>query len=398
MIRVVEFSKDNEIRQAMREMKVDEYGIAIMAPKAISHLVRINALSNIAANILKQEMLSLGGDVAVARDALTGKTKKTDCLLMGNLTQFKRLAEKLARQPFGLAEVATGVRGALISYQQETFVMRLGTYTLRLGQRARIMGIVNATPDSFSGDGLYASANRPIEKTIEYVEKMVSDGADIIDIGGESTRPGARAVSSQEEIKRTIPLIKLVTKRLRVPVSIDTSKPEVAHAAVDNGAVIINDITGLRNPRMRAVARRYKTGVIVMHMRGNPRTMQRNPVYGSLVDDIIGYLHHTVEGAVASGIDREKIIIDPGIGFGKTLTHNLQILKRLKEFKVIGRPICIGPSRKSFIGKILNAPLEERLSGTISACVLAVKHGAQIIRVHDCAAVKQALQVSHAIG
>jgi dihydropteroate synthase len=367
-----------------------------MAPKAITHIVRVNSLSNITANILKQEMLSLGGEVAVCRGALTGRVKKTDCLIMGNLVQFQRLNQKLHRQPFGLTNLASDLSLILSNYQKDKFELKLGRYkiSLRTGH-ARLMGIINLTPDSFSGDGVYG---RPLSEVIKLVESMLEDGADIIDIGGESSRPNAKPITSKEEIKRTIPLIKEINRRFKVPVSIDTYKPEVARLALENGAVIVNDITGLRHQEMAETIARYDAGVIIMHMKGSsPRTMQDNPQYGSLLDEIIEYLGRAIQRAVNAGIDKGKIIIDPGLGFGKTIEHNLEILRRLKEFKVLGRPLLIGPSRKSFIGSILKTSPQERISGTLSACVLAVENGASIVRVHDVKAVRQALQVLEAI-
>lgn len=227
---------------------------------------------------------------------------------------------------------------------------------------------------------------------------MIDDGADIIDIGGESSRPGAQPVSIKEELARTIPVIKKLAKKINVPISIDTYKPEVARQALDNGAIIVNDITGLRNPEMIKVISRYKAGVVIMHMRGKPQTMQDNPVYKSLIDEIIDFLDDAIKKAVAAGISRDKIIIDPGIGFGKTFQHNLIILNKLSEFKVLGLPILVGPSRKSFIGKILKAEPGQRLFGTIGASILAAKNGAKIIRVHDVKEVKQALKVFDALN
>ena len=393
----------------MQDIKVDPYGIEIMLPKAVNHLVRINSISCITANILKQEMLSLGGDVAVARGALTGKSKKTDCLLMATLSQFNHFVEKLNRQPFGLDRLAHDLSDSLDNYQKDKFNLNLGRYKLALKEdRTYIMGVVNITPDSFSGDGLYkglsaTSLNRSQTKgtvpdrVSDFVAKMVEDGADIIDIGGESTRPGAWPVPVKEELKRTIPVIKKIAKKIKIPISIDTYKPEVARQALDNGAVMVNNITGLNN-KMAKIVSKYKAGVVLMHMKGNPRTMQNNPVYASLIDEVTEYLDRAINRAVAWGVDREKIIVDPGIGFGKALEHNLEILNRLKEFKILGRPLLVGPSRKSFIGKILNAGPQERAFGTVSACILAAKNGANMVRVHDVLAVKQAIKVLNAIN
>jgi dihydropteroate synthase len=403
MIRIIQTSGQEDIKQIMQEIKVDPYGIRIMLPKGMTHLVHLNSVSNIAANILKQEMLSLGGDVAVARGALTGKAKRTNCLLMGNFSQFNRLNAKLNNQPFGLDKLSKDISLTLKNYQRDKFNIDLGRHKIELGGRKTyIMGIVNLTPDSFSGDGLYKfpvrSSKSMVNKIIDFVEKMLVDGADIIDVGGESTRPGAKPVSTKEELSRTIPVIKALARRIKVPISIDTYKPDVAKQALDNGAAIVNDITALRDSRLARVAAKYKAGVVVMHMKGNPRTMQDNPRYASLMDEIIEYLSRAMDAAESAGIDKKKIIVDPGIGFGKTLGHNLEILKNIRELKVLGRPVLVGPSRKSFIGKILNTVPEERIFGTVSACVLAVRNGAHMVRVHDVKAVKQALKILDAIN
>ena len=392
-MRILQADNRQALTRFMQEIKVDPYGIKIMVPKGMAFLVKMNALSNISANILKQEMLSLGADAAIAKDALTGKVKKTDCLLMGNLAQLLRLNEKLKKQPFGLNRLAQELSLALANYQNNKFTIKLGIYSLNFSRRPYIMGIVNLTPDSFSADGLLDTPY-----AIDFIEKMVRDGADIIDIGGESSRPGRKPVSIAEELSRTIPIIKKAANKIKVPISIDTYKPEVAQQALDNGAVMINDISGLRNPKMRKVVARYKAAVVIMHMKGNPCTMQKNPVYRSLVDEIIVYLDTSIKLALEAGIAKDKIMVDPGIGFGKTVRHNLEIIKRLKEFKILGFPILIGPSRKSFIGKILNLEPKERIFGTVPACVLALENGANMVRVHDVKEVKQAITIAEAIN
>jgi len=399
-MRILEANHSRDLKKIMQDIRVDKYGIEIMWPKALRYLIRINNLSNITANILKQEMLSLGADAAVARDALTGRRKKTDCLLMGNLAQLRRLDTKLRKQPFGLDRLYEELNTTLENYQRDDFTLDLGRYRLKIGKRKLIMGIVNLTPDSFSADGLYkvSGFKSQVLGIIDFVERMVRDGANIIDIGGESSRPGARAVSVKEELARTIPVIKRLARKIKVPISIDTYKPEVAKAALDCGAAIVNDITGLRNIKMAKVVSRYKSGIVIMHMRGAPRNMQKNPVYQSLIDEIIAYLDKAIKTALDLGISREKMIVDPGIGFGKTRLHNLEILKRLKEFKVLGLPILVGPSRKSFLGKILHEPAERRISGTLAACIWAGANGADILRVHDVKAVKQSLKVLDAIN
>jgi len=359
-------------------------------------------LSCIEANILKQEMLSLGGDVAVARDTLTGKIKKTDCLIMGTLSQYNRLKEKLNNQPFGLSRLAVELSRGISNYQRSDFSLNLGRYKFKIKEgKAYICAIVNLTPDSFSGDGFYktgfVSSSYAAGRIADSVEKMVEQGADMVDIGAESTRPQAKPVSLKDELARSIPVIKKLAKRIKVPISIDTYKPEVAQAALDNGVSVINDISGFRDSRMLKVASGSKCGIVIMHCKGTPRNMQNNPRYACVIEEIIGYLDNAVKKASGAGISRERIIVDPGIGFGKTAEHNLEIVKNLKEFKVLGQPVLIGVSRKSFIGKVLNSDVNERLYGTLAANIWARKNGASFLRVHDVSQTKQAVQVIDAI-
>lgn len=392
---LVNFSSSQELKQMMLEAGVDLYGIKIMLPKASSLVLRINDLACIKANILKQEMLSLSGDAAVSRQSLTGKIKKTDCFLMGNLSQYQRLSEKLAHQPLGLSKIGEEIQELIQNSEVDNFDLRFGNYKLKVTpEKCFIVGIVNLTPDSFSSDGFY---NQP-KKALIYAKKLIRDGADIIDLGGESTRPGAKPVSLKDELARVIPVIKSLAKNINVPISIDTYKPQVAKVALDLGASIINNITGLKALEMRKVVCRYKAGAVIMHSKGKPKSMQKNPKYNCLIEEIYGYLNKSIEQSLQSGIKAEQLLIDPGIGFGKTFEHNLEILKNLSAFKALRHPILIGPSRKSFIGKINNVGTEECLSGTIAASVFARLKGASFLRVHDVLEVKKAIQVIQAIN
>jgi len=256
------------------------------------------------------------------------------------------------------------------------------------------MGILNLTPDSFSADGIYEDVGRALEQA----ERKVEEGADIIDIGGESSRPGALPVGLEEEIGRVVPVVEKLAKKIKIPISIDTRKSEVALRALDSGASIINDITGLSSDdNMLAVASRYNAGVIIMHIKGRPQTMQQNPIYDDLITEIKEKLLQLVKRAEAGGVKKENIIIDPGIGFGKTFEHNLEILNNLSRFKELEKPILIGPSRKSFIGNILGVEPKERLFGTAAAAAVGIKNGADIIRVHDVKEIAQVIKVSDAI-
>lgn len=267
--------------------------------------------------------------------------------------------------------------------------------TLDFSKRTYIMGVLNVTPDSFSDGGLYFEK----DVAIEHALKLIEDGADIIDIGGESSRPGSLPVPVEEEIRRTIPVITELTKKTRIPISIDTYKAKVAKEALDAGASIVNDISGLRfDPEMASVVAKNNVPIILMHIKGTPNNMQINPTYEALIPEIIDYLRGSIQLCRKSGIPDQNIIIDPGIGFGKTLEHNLEIIANLKEFTSLGKPIAIGVSRKAFIGKILgDVPTSKRLEGTASAVAISIFNGANIVRVHDVLEMSKVVKIADAI-
>ncbi len=268
-------------------------------------------------------------------------------------------------------------------------------FSLDFSKKTCIMGVLNVTPDSFSDGGLY---NRR-DVAVEHALRLADEGADIIDIGGESTRPGSEPVSPDEEIRRTIPVIELLAKKINIPISIDTCKAAVAKRALDAGSSMVNDISGLRfDPEMPEVVARHKVPIVIMHIKGNPKDMQVNPEYEALIPEIMDYLRGSIRLAVDSGINEDMIIIDPGIGFGKTFDHNLEILKNLNEFALLGKPLLVGPSRKAFIGKILgDLPASDRLEGTAAAAAIAIMNGANIIRVHDVKEMVRVARVADAI-
>jgi dihydropteroate synthase len=265
--------------------------------------------------------------------------------------------------------------------------------TLQLGRLTRVMGVINVTPDSFSDGGL----NADVATAMETATKMVEQGADIIDVGGESSRPGAPAVPADEEAGRILPVIGGIKKSLDVRVSVDTMKAEVARRALDAGADMINDVTALRDPEMLPLAVESGAPVILMHMRGTPRTMQEETHYDDLLGVVTGFLADSVESAVAAGLSDDKIIIDPGIGFGKSVEGNLAILERLHALKSVGKPILIGASRKSFIGAVLDLPVEDRLEGSLAVAAYASAAGAHIIRAHDVGATVRVTRMIDAI-
>ena len=272
--------------------------------------------------------------------------------------------------------------------------MRVAHKEICLEHRALVMGILNVTPNSFSDGGRFLATDAAVARAME----MEEEGADLLDIGGESTKPGVSPTSLGDECDRVLPVIEQVAKRTALPLSVDTSKAEVARRALDAGVSIINDVTALRgDAEMASVVAASDAGLILMHMQGTPRDMQASPTYTSVIDEVCAFFRTQLAYASQSGIRAERIMLDPGIGFGKTLAHNLTLLQHLKAFKRLARPLVIGPSRKSFLGQILRRPVDQRLMGTATAVSVAVMHGAAVVRVHDVEQMAQVVRVTHAI-
>jgi dihydropteroate synthase len=268
------------------------------------------------------------------------------------------------------------------------------TIKVEADNRVRVMGVINTTPDSFSDGGKYSTT----EKALQHALQLIDDGVDILDVGGESTRPGSEHVGLQQELERTIPLIRLIRKVSNVPISIDTNKPGVMQQAVDAGATIINSIWALQLDNSLEVAAELGVPVCFMHMQGTPETMQINPTYDDVVEEVLDFLRQRIDAAVNAGIDPSNIIVDPGFGFGKTLQHNLQLLKSLPRFKSLGVPLLVGMSRKGMIGTILDKPIDRRLYGSISTAVIAAMLGADIVRVHDVPETLDAIAMVNALN
>lgn len=264
-----------------------------------------------------------------------------------------------------------------------------------LSRKVCVMGILNLTPDSFFNGGRYNT----LDKALKRVEELIEEGADIVDVGGESTRPGSKRVGVEEEKRRVLPVIEKIRKEFpSLPLSLDTYKAEVAKEGLERGVEMINDISGLHfDPGLKEVISKYDAYVVIMHIKGTPQTMQLNPSYKDLMGEIISYLKEGIKLAQEAGISEDKIIIDPGIGFGKTWFHNLLILKRLPELKLLGKPILVGTSRKSFLGKVLGLKPEERLEGSLASSALAVFQGADLVRVHDVKKTRRAVDLARAI-
>lgn len=392
--RIIEFSSLAAAAAEMKKIGVEEAGIRLMSPKARFYSFRIEALPPIAANILKQEALSLGGEAATAYGSVNLSVKSTPVLLSVTHKQLLALIVKLRLHQFGLPLLAEALKRALAAYQGTPAPLKIGKKRLIFGKRTYLMGILNVTPDSFFDGGLYHSLDRAVERG----QELAAAGADIIDIGGESTRPGAKNIPVKEEIRRVVPVIKKLAKLVAVPISIDTRKAAVAEAALDAGAVMVNDVSGFRFDRkMPAVVARYQVPVCLMHSQGTPENMQRSPRYRDLLGEILSYLEEGLAIAKNAGILLEKIMVDPGLGFGKTPDHNLAIVRQLKQLKVLGRPILLGPSRKSLIGSVLGLPPEERLEGTAALVTAAVGSGADLVRVHDVKAMARVVKMADAL-
>jgi dihydropteroate synthase len=328
--------------------------------------------------------------------SISVSTRRTsEAVLTGAAESLKRFSALLAADQRIPAQLSRKFDSLLDNYLRSDYKIDCRGKVLDLGLRTHLMGVLNATPDSFSDGGRYIDP----EKALAHAREMAAEGADIIDIGGESTRPGAAPLPEEEELRRIIPLIELLSAELAVPISVDTYKSSVARKALEAGAAIVNDISGLRfSPDMAKVAAASGAAVIIMHIKGTPRDMQRDPVYTDVVGEVMAYLEEGIELAVNAGVDPGKILIDPGIGFGKTLEHNLTILDRLDEFRILGRPIVLGTSRKKFIGTVLDLPVpEQRVEGTAATVALGIERGARVVRVHDVARMKQVARMTDAI-
>ncbi|MFA5858456.1 MAG: dihydropteroate synthase [Elusimicrobiota bacterium] len=395
-IRLIKINGQQDAEKLFASIGVDKEAWGIMGPKTLWHNVVIDDIPNHIANMLKQEMLAQGGaDCAVAREVGRYERGTSTVLLMGTNKHYHRLVAKLKIQPYGTKELAEEIERSVLCSKKLT--LELKNRVFDFSKNIAVMGIINATPDSFYDGGKFYDTAAAVARA----EQMASEGVDIIDIGGESTRPGAVEVGEDEEIKRILPIIKEVVKKFPdIPVSIDTYKSAVAKVALEAGASLVNDISGLRyDDNMVQTVQRFNVPVVVMHVKGTPRDMQVKPEYDDVVLDIYKYFEERIKYLTSNGITKNNIILDPGIGFGKKVEHNVELINRLGEFKTLGLPLLIGTSRKSFIGKILGTesnpiPSEGRLYGSLASYVIAIQNGTNILRVHDVAAAKQVVEIT----
>ncbi|MEW6065559.1 MAG: dihydropteroate synthase [Bacillota bacterium] len=378
----------DQARSEIMAVGSDLAGWQRMVPKAVHRIIKLSGVNPTQANIIKQEILARGGEAAVARGIVNHTVETTDVLIMATLKQYRTFIEKLKMQPFGLAQLADRIKEALDNLEGlKARRLNCRGRVLELGRRTLVMGILNATPDSFSDGGRYQDP----AAALEHAQRMVEDGADIIDLGGISTRPGHTEVSEDEEMRRVLPVLEKLAPSIPVPISVDTWRAGVARQALEAGAHIINDQWALRgDPDLAAVVAQYQVPVMLMHN-------GQGTHYRDLMTEITAFLREGIETAVRAGLARENIMIDPGIGFAKTYEQNLEVLRRLKELTVLGCPILLGTSRKSVIARTLNLPVDQRVEGTGATVALGIACGADIVRVHDVKEMVRVARMSDAI-
>lgn len=377
-MQVEKLSNSVDAKKILTSLGVDSGGINILASKMQQHIFYIKDLHVGAANILKQDALSVGADLAVPRGTVIAKTPHVDCILIATGKQLEILSKKELAQPFGLKELAA----------------KLKQFTkIKKPSHVEIMGVINANDDSFFSGSRFQGTH-----AIEKIVKMIEEGADIIDVGGVSSRPNSLSVSAEEELQRVKPILDAISKEKlydKVRFSIDSYEPEVILYALESGFKIVNDITGLQNDEVCKLCASYDATAVIMHMQGIPQTMQENPEYDDVINDVYTFLEDRIHKAESFGVN--DIIVDIGIGFGKTLEHNLLLIKHLENFLTLGKKVLVGASRKSMINEIYPSKIEERLSGTLTLHLESLRNGASILRVHDVAEHKQAIKVQKAL-
>jgi dihydropteroate synthase len=366
-----------DLRRHLTDIDAAEEDLQATADAFLYLTIKLEGVDTRAAKMLESHLEGLGGGIAMRRQARDYTVRETDVIITGSRRILGILARKLKGEPFGLEAIGQEISACLSAGIR---TMSWGNRVLDFTRKTYVMGILNSTPDSFYP----GSRSSTLKEATQVVSKMIRAGVDIIDVGGESSRPGSDPVPVAEEVRRVIPVIQAIRAESDIMISVDTRKKEVAERALDAGADIINDISGLKhNEELARLVARRKVPIVLMHMRGNPKTMQKSPFYKSTISEILRELAPPISFAIDAGVSQDMIIIDPGIGFGKRIQDNLLIIRELASLKSLNFPILIGLSRKSFIGEILDTPVEKRLIGTITANTLAVLNGANIVRVHD---------------
>ncbi len=396
--RALAFINERQVAAELARLHVDPQAAATLAPCGVHVNLLVSGVSGPLVLRLSEQAAAAGVVAALPPGLQEPGCPPCELMLMGDLAAHRALAAALRRAGPELAAVADPVESAIECY----LLRRPWTISLpdgRLvegGKRTLVMGIINLTADSFSGDGLAAAAPAEIG---DLAARLAADGADLLDLGAESSRPGAEPATAEEELARLLPGLEAVLARVSVPVSVDTYKAKVARAAIGEGASIINDITALHgDPQMARVAAELGAPVILMHMQGRPQTMQQHPQYRDLMTDVTAALAESIELATAAGIEAEQLLVDPGFGFGKTPAHNLELLRRLRELRSLGRPLLVGTSRKSTIGKVLgDLPPDQRVEGTAATVALAIAGGADVVRVHDVKEMARVAKMADAV-
>lgn len=375
--RIIEIHNLQQANQELSKIKCDKVGIQIMSNKALCKTIKLEKILSKNANLLKQTFLAKGGEVAVARGTADLSVEYTDVLICATLKQYKLALAQLKLQPWGLPKVAQAIEQVLLKeeFPEREYVWNNQTMLIK-PKKTLIMGILNFTPDSFSDAGRYNT----LDAALRHAEEMIENGADIIDIGAESTRPygGAEKISAQEELERLAPVLEKVLSISPVPISVDTYKSSVAHEALKLGAHMINDIWGFQgDAEMAKIVAQYDVPVIIMH------NQEGTHYEKDIMSHICGFLQKSIEIGLDAGINFKRFIVDPGIGFGKNNEQNLEVMSRLEELKSLGCPILLGTSRKRFIGEVLDLPVTDRVEGTGATVAVGITKGSNIIRVHD---------------
>jgi dihydropteroate synthase len=376
-VRKLILNKPETVLRELKHIGVDPNAYNLFVDKAQYQILKFEGLSSTQANILKQTALICGADLAIPKTVYHGsKKKKINAILFANSREIDKIKRRLEEQPW-MGSITKQLKKILSEKPIPT--LKIKNKIIKF-DRTFVMGVINVTPDSF-----YSGSRYTTKEIVEQVaQEMEAEGADFLDIGAESTRPGADRTAEKEEMRRLKKILPAVVKKTSIPISIDTNKANVAVFAIDHGIRVINDISGLTSDKkMARVVAKSKVALIIMHMKGRPKTMQKNPRYDDLMGEIHHFLQDRINFATQKGIDINRIIIDPGLGFGKRLGDNYEIIDRLNELTIFERPILVGHSRKSFIGKPFNIPPEQRLEGTLGLETMLIKNGASILRVHD---------------
>ena len=373
---IIKLEDIKSVEQELFNINCDKVGVEIMKAKGLFKVVKIPKVKTKVANVIKQTFLAKGAEVAVARGTIDLSIEYTDLLVFATMKQYKVALAQLKIQPWGAKKIAEQIELVIQDYIDN--------------KKTLIMGILNLTPDSFSDGGKFNNA----DKALQHLNQMIADGADIIDIGAESTRPynGGKKITAKQELERLLPILEYILPKCPVPISIDTYKAEVAEAALKLGAHIINDVWGLQyDHKMAEVIANYNVPVVVMHNKEN------NFYENDVIEEMLAFLQQSIDIGLKAGIKQENIIIDPGIGFGKDTKQNLYVMAKLERLQALGCPILLGTSRKRFIGETLGVEVDERVEGTIATAVLGKTKGVQILRVHDVKAVTRAIKMTDII-